>query len=455
MFFEKIKTEGLAHLSYVAGAGGEAFVVDPRRDCEVYREIAMAHGHRITHVFETHRNEDLVTGSVPLARMTGARILHGRAPEDQRVHYADPASEGDEFKFGPLRVRVLQTPGHTDDSLSYVLFDDSSGDTPLGVFTGDALFIGDVGRTDFYPERAEEVAGLLFDSLQKLLRLGDQASIWPAHGAGSICGGGLADREFSTIGYERAHNPALAIGDRDAFIRRKLGEHHYKPPYFRQMEQVNSRGAEPVPRPLAPPPFGDDPAQWAPGALLVDVRDATDYLAAHMPGSVSLPVSMISGFAGWMLDYERELVLVASSQAQADAAAAHLARIGYDRVRGQFARPMPAWVAGGGDFRSVPVLAATEVAERFDRNDDWTLLDVRSIGEVQESCIDGSRHIYLGHLPQRLHELDPTRRYTTMCATGVRATIAASLLLAHGFEQVDVFLGSMGAWKAAGLPTRS
>jgi hydroxyacylglutathione hydrolase len=448
MFLEKVKSEGLAHLSYVGGAGGEAFVVDPRRDCEIYNEIAQSRDHRITHVFETHRNEDLVSGSVALARMTGARIVHGDAPPGQRVEYAEMAREGDEFRFGDLRIRVLETPGHTDDSLSYVLHDDEFGATPVGVFTGDALFIGDVGRTDFYPERAEEVAGLLYDSLQKLLGLGDQASIWPAHGAGSVCGGGLAEREFSTIGYERLHNPALQEPDRDAFIRRKLGEHHYKPPYFRAMEHANTVGGEPMARMATPLPYLGEPAEWAGSATIVDVRDTTDFLGAHVPGSLSVPVSMIAGFAGWMLDYQEDLVLVAASEEQATEAARHLARVGYDRVRGRLATSMPAWAAQGRAFRSVAAVNATDVSGRRGAARSWTLLDVRTIDEVREGAIDGSRHVYLGHLPKRLDELDRTQHYTTMCASGVRATIAASLLLANGFENVDVFLGSMGAWRA-------
>jgi hydroxyacylglutathione hydrolase len=454
MFLEKVKSEGLAHLSYVGGAAGEAFVVDPRRDCEIYNEIAQSHDHRITHIFETHRNEDLVTGSIPLARATGARIIHGDAPPDQRVDYADFAHEGDEFHFGALRIRVLETPGHTDDSLSYVLYDDEFGPTPAGVFTGDALFVGDVGRTDFYPDRAEEVAGLLYDSLQKLLALGDQAIVWPAHGAGSVCGGGLAEREFSTIGFERLHNPALSEPDRRAFIRRKLGEHHYKPPYFRAMEQANTVGAEPMPRMLAPLPYLAEPADLGARARIVDVRDTTDFLGAHVPGSLSLPVPMIAGFAGWLLDYEQDLVLVAASDEQAALAARHLARIGYDRVMGRLAAKLPDWAAGGRPFRSIAALDAANVAERCRAAGAWTLLDVRTIDETRDALIDDSRHIYLGHLPERLDELDRRRHYTTMCATGVRATIAASLLLADGFEHVDVFLGSMGAWRSTGLPAR-
>ena len=226
MFLEKIKTPGLSHLSYIIGSGGKAAVIDPRRDCEIYVERARAEGLEITHIFETHRNEDLITGSPVLAKMTGARVLHGPNPADEVV-FADTAREGDVFEIGKLRISVLETPGHTDDHLAFVLHDDDFPEGPVGVFTGDALFVGDVGRTDFYPERKEEVAGLLFDSLQKLCGLGDQAIIYPAHGAGSVCGSGMADREFSTIGHERRNNPRLRPSDRDEFIKAfELFEHN-------------------------------------------------------------------------------------------------------------------------------------------------------------------------------------------------------------------------------------
>ena len=226
MLLEKIKTPGLAHLSYLVGSGGQAAVIDPRRDCAIYVEKARAAGLEITHIFETHRNEDLVSVAPILADMTGATVLHGPNPE-QPIVYAQTVRDGDCFTIGQLNIQVLETPGHTDDHLAYALFDTAYPDKAVGVFTGDALFVGDVGRTDFYPERREEVAGLLYDSLQKILALGDQAIIYPAHGAGSVCGSSMAEREFSTVGHERVNNPRLQMTDREAFIRFKVSENHY------------------------------------------------------------------------------------------------------------------------------------------------------------------------------------------------------------------------------------
>ncbi len=250
MFLEKIKSEGLAHLSYILGDGGKAAVIDPRRDCEIYRSIADREGCRITEIFETHRNEDYVIGSTELARRTGATIRHGAALP---FSYGEAVTEGDEFRLGDLTLKILQTPGHTDESISIVLYERGAGDTPVGVFSGDALFIGDTGRTDFFPDRREEVAGLLYDSIfNKLLPLGDQTILYPAHGSGSVCGSTLSAREFSTLGLERRRNPGLQVKNRDEFVARKAEEFHYLPPYFQRMEILNLEGTPPgsmIPRP--------------------------------------------------------------------------------------------------------------------------------------------------------------------------------------------------------------
>ena len=454
MFIEKVKTAGLAHLSYLLGDEGEAAVIDPRRDCDIYIEMARARGCRIAHIFETHRNEDLVSGAPVLAGMTQAKVHHGPNAAGN-VAYADTVRQDDVFDLGKLRLKVLETPGHTDDSLSFAIFDTDFGDTPVGVFTGDALFVGDVGRTDFYPDRAKEVAGMLFDSLAKIIALGDQAIIYPAHGAGSVCGDNMADREFSTVGYERLANPMLQIDDRDAFIAEKLSEHHDQPPYFRLMERLNLEGGAPVARVMGPPALDTETFErTSADAAAVDVRGVTSFLGAHFPDSFSIPHDMVPAFGGWLLDPEQDLVLVADDADQAAAGARHLSRIGYDRVQGFLAPALTGWAAGARPFRTVPVLDVAEVARLVrERPTGWTLLDVRSLPEFQDGAVEGARHIYVGELPARLDELDRTRRYTAMCESGARATIAASVLLRSGFRNVDVFLGSMGAWRAAGHAT--
>ena len=453
MFIEKLKSSGLAHLSYLFGSNGCAAVIDPRRDCDVYIDMAAERGCRITHIFETHRNEDLLSGSAVLARRTGAGVYHGPNPAGP-VAYAETTREGDSFDIGVLRVRVLETPGHTDDSLSFAVLDTDSSEDVLAVFTGDALFCGDVGRTDFYPERAREVAGLLFDSLRKLEALGDHVVIYPAHGAGSVCGSGMADREVSTIGYERLSNERFAMTDRDAFIDAKVSEHHERPPYFAHMEAGNLAGAAPVRDPLGPTPLSGPRLEELRGRVtLVDVRSAAAYLGAHLPDSLALPTDLISAFAGWFLAPDEPIALVAEDAAQAGLAARHLARIGIDAIEGFLEPSLVAWAASGSAFATLPVVDATTVSGRIEKSARWTLLDVRGAPEVAQMKVASAQHIYVGDLAAQLDTLDRSRAYTVMCGSGARATIAASLLLRAGFSNVDLFLGSMGAWRKAGYAT--
>ena len=446
MFLEKIKTPGLSHLSYIIGSGGQAAVIDPRRDCEIYVEKARAEGLEITHIFETHRNEDLISGSPILADLTGATVYHGPNAAGEIV-FANTAREGDCFELGQLKIEVLETPGHTDDHLAFVIHDSEYCEGPVGVFTGDALFVGDVGRTDFYPERKEEVAGLLFDSLQKLCGLGDQAIIYPAHGAGSVCGSGMADREFSTIGHERRNNPRLRISDRDEFIKAKVAEHHYQPPYFRLMERLNLEGSDAAPRVMRPRRLGLEDLGESGADHLVDVREPLAYAAGHMRGAMCLPMGMIPAFAGWFLGEGDRIALVASDEDQLAQAMAHLVRIGLDNVVGGYVGVVPA-AAQGEAMRSIPMVGTEEVARRLDQDSgEWTLLDVRDADERREASIDGSEHIYVGELNTQWEELDRGRHYTLMCASGMRASVAAGWLASQGFKRLDIYLGSMGAWK--------
>jgi hydroxyacylglutathione hydrolase len=447
MLFEKIKTPGLAHISYLFGSGGKAAVIDPRRDCDIYLDIARANGLEITHIFETHRNEDLVSGAPILSTMSGARVLHGPNAAGEVV-YAETVRDGDCFDIGLLQLRVLETPGHTDDHLSFALFDTAYPNRAVGVFTGDALFVGDVGRTDFYPERAEEVAGMLYDSLQKILCLGDQAILYPAHGAGSVCGSGMAEREFSTLGHERLNNPRLQIEDRDAFIRVKLNENHYQPPYFRLMERLNLEGGTPAPRVNRPPMLSLGELQNCDAEHVIDIREPMAYAAGHFPGAMSLPVGMISAFAGWFVGEGESVALVASDESQLASGLMHLVRIALDNICGGYVGVVPA-AAQDEAMQTIPMIGTEEVASRLEQGaDNWTLLDVRDADERAACAIDGSEHIYVGELNESWCDLDPSRRYTMMCASGMRATVAAGWLASRGFENLDIYLGSMGAWKS-------
>ncbi|HKJ05764.1 MAG TPA: MBL fold metallo-hydrolase [Geopsychrobacteraceae bacterium] len=450
MFFEKIRSEGLAQLSYIAGDAGSAFVVDPRRDCDIYREIADREGAQITRIYETHRNEDFVIGSCELADMTGATIFHG---SDLPFEYGETVDEGDLHEFGNFSLRILKTPGHTDESISLVLADKSFSDQPLAVFTGDALFIGDVGRTDFFPERAEEVAGLLFDSIfKKLLLLGDQVLLYPAHGAGSVCGSGMASREFSSIGYERMYNPALQVDSRETFIRNKLAEKHYSPPYFKQMEQLNLKGQPrlnslPHARPLNAKQFTTAIDN---GFLVLDTRSAEAFSGASIPGSLAIPLDMIPAYAGWFVPYDQEICIVVQNFSEVETAKRYLVRLGYEKIRGFLDEGLHAWEISGKEYQTIPSLYAGDLKKRLDSNENLVLLDVRKDEEVNRARLPGSRHIFLGELPEKLNQLPDDRPIITFCGSGQRAIIAASILKQNGFGQVENCLGSMAACRAIG-----
>lgn len=449
MFLETIYSPGVAHLSYIAGDDGKAFVIDPRRDIGVYLDIARREGCRITHVFETHRNEDYVIGSVELANISGAKVYHGAELD---FKYGNPVHEGDSFEFGNVLLRVLHTPGHTMESISLVYHDREFSDDPLGVFTGDALFIGDVGRTDFFPDRKEKVAGMLYDSIfQKLLPLGDHVLLWPAHGAGSVCGSGMAERNFSTLGYELRNNPVLQKTDRDEFIRYKATEYHYLPPYFKRMEKYNLEGAPPLaehpwPRPLSAEDFH---RMIAEGMDVVDVRSPEAFAGTHVPGSLSLPLEMVPAFAGWFLNYDRPLGLVVEEPGQVGTAVRHLARVGSDGVVAFLAGGLHAWETAGFQYNHIGVVDVRRVEERLDRGESFTLLDVRGAEEFEAGHLRDAVNLYVGELPSRLDEIPRDRPITTFCGSGQRAMVAASYLRMVGFENIEDCLGSMAACERA------
>lgn len=455
MFLKTIRSEGLAHLSYILGDGTEAAVVDPRRDVDVYVEIAAQQGMRITKIFETHRHEDFVVGSRELANRTDARVLHGAGLD---FGYGETVGEGAEVEIGKLLLRVLETPGHTDESISVAVYDRNfSEESAIGVFTGDALFVGEVGRTDFYPARAREVAGKLYDSIhEKLLPLGDQVILYPAHGAGSVCGAGTADREFSTLGYERKHNPRLQL-DRETFIRFKRDEHHYKPPYFKAMEDANVGGSEVLGRLAMSVPCDAERFARAmdEGMLAVDVRDPEAVCGAHIPGSLAVPLDMLASFAGWFLPYDRPLGLIVGSIEDAKTAVRILARMDYTKVRVHLDEGMHGWEITGREYRTIPAVHALDVKKRIERKKDFVLLDVRGKGEVESKRLVDSTHVYVGEVEQYLDRIPRDRTIVTFCGSGQRAVIAASVLLRNGFKDVEVSLGSMAACTAVGCPTES
>jgi hydroxyacylglutathione hydrolase len=453
MFLEKIHSEGLSHLSYIIGHGGRAAIIDPRRDCETYLEITSRKGAIITHIFETHRNEGYVIGSVELARQTGAVVYHGKALD---FEYGTPVSEGETFDVGDLSLTVIETPGHTYESISISVADRAFGKEPVAVFSGDTLFAGDVGRTDFFPGRAEQVAGMLYDSIfKKLLPLGDHVILFPAHGAGSVCGSGMADREFTTLGYERLNNPILKYTDRQKFIAHKVKEHHYKPPYFKKMEKLNLEGSVEAPAPIRVPTPCDvskfDEAMQN-GMTALDIRSAEAFAGAFIPGSLAMPVDMIPAYAGWFLSYDQPIGIISDHFDDIQKAVKYLLRLGYDNIEGFLKNGITAWEVSGRNYDRIPAVHAAELVIRIENKQAFTLLDVRKKEEVQSGRLPNAVHIFLGELPHKLNKIPKNQPVTTFCGSGQRAIIAASILKQNGFDEVEDSLGLMAACSAIGCP---
>lgn len=451
MLLRKVKSEGLAHLSYLIGSKGHAAVIDPRRDCEVYLEIARENDMVISHILETHRNEDYVTGSMELQALTGARVMHG----DLDFGYGERIVDGQEIRLGSVTLRAISTPGHTVESMCYGVIDHEGGPDMVAVFTGDTLFVGGVGRTDLYgDQRLDEMSARQYDSLfGRLLELDDGTIILPAHGAGSACGSSIASREDSTIGMEKAQNPALQVDRKEEFIALKRSESLEKPYYFERMEEINLQG-QPVlgHLPVAPPVAAEDAWAARGESVIVDVRSPSSYAAAHIPGSISLPLDILPHYGGWIIPYDRPILLVVEGPEQLDPAIRALVRTGYDHIAGHIGGGMVAWYEVALASSSFPVWSARSVRE--EGAEDLFFLDIRMEKERREARAEGSHHIFVGHLPSRIDEVPKDRKVVILCSTGTRGSLAASILEMHGRRPVNL-LGGMTGWARAGLPTTS
>ncbi|MDD1669192.1 MAG: MBL fold metallo-hydrolase [Methanomicrobiales archaeon] len=451
MIFEKLVSEGIAHNSYLVGSGDEAAVIDPRRDIEAYLEMARENDLRITHAFETHRNEDYVIGSLELARATGCGIHHG-AKLDFR--YGDPVREGDSFRVGTLDLRVLETPGHTEESISIVLLDTEVSGTPLMVFTGDALFAGDVGRTDFYPSRMEQVAGELHDSLhRKILPLGDGVIVCPAHGGGSVCGADISDLPLTTLGYEKETNPLLRL-DRGAFIRRKVAERHHYPPYFSVMERLNHDGPPPLACPLTLPNITVPHVKELrkKGAQVVDIRSPSSFAGGHVPGSIHIWRSGLSAFLGYFLNYEDPIIVVDDFNEDLQAIRRQFARLGYDNIVGCLEGGFMTWAKAAEPVGTVRTWTVHELKANLG-DPSLYLLDLRDEPNYRKKGhLPGDHQVYAGEFLSHICKVPQEKEIVCFCDAGYKSSIVASLLLREGFTRVTVVLGSMAAWEKAGYP---
>ncbi len=451
MIFERIKSEGLAHLSYFVGSGNEAIVIDPRRDCQIYFDIARREGMKIKYIFETHRNEDYVIGSLELKELTDAEIYHGKGVD---FKYGIFVSDGQEFNFGSMKLTALHTPGHTDESMSYALTDPDSGKAPLMVFTGDALFVGDVGRTDLYgPEEIPRMAANLYESIfSKILPLGDGVILCPAHGAGSLCGGAISKREYSTLGLERIQNPALQRTDKEEFIKFKLEEKLEFPPYFKKMEQYNLQGPPllkglPVPELLFPKEFVKEMEK---GAMVVDTRMPHSFGGAHIKGSYGIWLKGLPYYAGWVLPYDKPILLVLEEKDQLETAVSYLVRIGYDSIAGFLNGGISSWYMKALPVESLNLISVQSLKDKIEKNEEMVILDVRRDEEWEKGHIEGARHVYVGHLEENLDKVPRNSPIIVYCDSSRRSNIAASILKKKGYDMVYNVLGSMTAWKNAG-----
>ncbi|MFP4200778.1 MAG: MBL fold metallo-hydrolase, partial [Clostridia bacterium] len=373
---ERFTSPGIAHQSYLLGSGTEAAVIDPRRDWWTYTARAAELGMHIRYVFETHRNEDLVTGSLDLIRETGARVFHGGALD---FEFGETVHDGDEFTLGALKVRALATPGHTPESFSYAVIHSEEGEEAVAVFTGDALFVGEVGRTDFYPDRARELATALYRSIhEKILALGDGTILYPAHGAGSACGTSISERNDSTLGLERAQNPLLSLSEEE-FVAHKLAEKLPIPHYFRLMEKYNLLGPPPMTSLRRPPALSPEAAREAmeEGAFVVDVRSPAAFGGAHIPDALSIWRDGVASFAGWMLPPgEAKILLVADEDEVLDDVVLSLVRLGYDDIVGYIDRGTEAWASAGFELESSGLITASRLREMMEEG-EVEVLDVR------------------------------------------------------------------------------
>jgi hydroxyacylglutathione hydrolase len=453
MIFERIKSAGIAHNSYLIGSGSDAAVIDPRRDCQVYADSAQDKGLKIKYIFETHRNEDYVIGSIQLTSMTRAEICHGPGLDWK---YGSTLSDGQQFRIGRLRLTAIHTPGHTDESISYVLTDLATGEANVMVFTGDALFVNDVGRTDLYgPEEAIRLASDLYDSIfTKLLPLGDAVIVCPAHGGGSVCGLHIASRDESTIGIERIQNPVLQIKDKEGFVKYKSAEKPERPHYFRQMEKLNLEGPPllqcmPLPAPLTPTEFEKKMNQ---GAIVVDTSEPAAFGGVHIRGAYSIWLEGLPVFGGWVLPYHRPVLLVLEDQSHLERAVRYLIRAGYDQIAGYLREGTEGWYNAGLPTERLPLLSVHQLKAMLDHGDELLVLDTRGQDEWDSGHIAGSLHIYVGYLEQRLKEISKGKPIAVICNVGHRAGLGASILLRAGYPNVYNVLGSVKAWVAAGFP---
>jgi glyoxylase-like metal-dependent hydrolase (beta-lactamase superfamily II)/rhodanese-related sulfurtransferase len=452
MYFEQFYLACLAHASYMLGSEGEAAVVDPQRDVDIYLQAAQEQGLKIRHIFETHLHADFVSGHKELAARTGATIYIGERAGARFPHVA--LHDGSEVRFGDVSIRALETPGHTPEAVCLVVRDLGKSPEPALVLTGDTLFIGDVGRPDLSPQyTAQQLAGMLYDSLhEKLLRLPDSVLVYPAHGAGSLCGRSMRADRFSSIGTERLTNPALQVRSREDFVQQLTANLPPRPAYFVQDAELNREGAPALVE--LPPLPAIAPARLQKlieeGANVLDTRSPEQFAAGHVPGSINIPLAgQFATWAGIILGLEGRPVLVAESAEKLAESRMRLARVGIEECSGCLPGGVEEWKQAGLALASLPQMTAEDLG---DRRDGMQVLDVRRENEWQAGHIDGALWFPLDRFPSSLPEMDRSGKVAVHCKSGYRSAIACSLLLRAGYRHVINVVGGFDAWQRAALP---
>ena len=455
MKLQTIKSEGLAHNSYYLSDGDEAVVIDPRRDCEIYTNLAQQECAQIKYILETHRNEDYVIGSLELKNMTEAEIGHSTALAFKYGEHN--LADGDVLNVGNTKIKAVYTPGHTNESLCYVVYPSGSSEA-LMVFTGDTLFAGSVGRTDLYGKPAQQTqAEKLYNSLhEKLLPLGDHILVYPAHGEGSVCGSSISNQEPTTIGYEKKTNPYLQLS-KEEFIKKSQNEELVVPLYFPRMEELNLNGPPLLsdlsyPKPLSLQVFEKEMQQH--NMTIIDTRMPNAYAGSHIPNALSIWLGGTSVYPGWLLDINQYIIFIHERSIDIDKAAARLRRLGFDNMCGYLCGGMNRWQEAGKPISHTGVMSVFELKEKLAKQ-EVLLLDVREPHEWKEDgYIEGAKLMFFADLPDKAALLPKDKPIAVTCSVGNRTSIAVSLLEKAGFKDVSNVLGGMTAWTKLNYPIK-
>jgi hydroxyacylglutathione hydrolase len=461
MYFKQFYLGCLAHASYLIGSEGQATVVDPQRDVDQYIDEAEAHGFRIKYVIETHLHADFVSGHRELAARTGAEIIFGHRAGATFPHRG--VKDNDEVSLGNVTLRFMETPGHTPESISILVIDREVSPRPQKVLTGDTLFIGDVGRPDLAGAlgfNAAQMAGMLYDSLHgKLLKLDDAVEVFPAHGAGSMCGRNISQETSSTIGEQRRFNYALKAMAREEFVRMMTIDLPEAPPYFPRDAEINRAGAvslNELPRPAALTPIEVKRLAQESGYVVLDVRAAFEFGTGHVPGALNIALGgQFASWAGTLIPMGTPLIIVAGSAEAIDEAVMRLARVGLESVKGFLEGGMSAWEKAGLEVARVEQIRVEELERRLKEEPGLQVIDVRRPTEYLAGHVPGALPAPLSELKGHVREFDLMRPTAVICAGGYRSSAATSILQAHGFRTLCNVTGGTGEWIKAGFPVEN